>query len=441
VAAVIRARTRTSAGTATEAAVGGTISAAVESIAVAAVASIVMPAVASIVMPAVASIAVAVAAVRGPLRSEAQAAAPTAAARRGTAAAGDPAAGAPAPEGDRQVVGGAVVGVRPLETAMDTRKLMRSAWRLLVLASGVGVLWSCQTSSDLAGSQETFSSPEEAVGELLSVLRADDLPRLRAIFGPEGAELVDSGDPIDDRNRRREFLELCDEGKTIEMEGDETAILYVGPEEWPFPVPIVKAGASWYFDAIEGAEEILDRRIGRNELYTIQVCLAVADAQDEYYEKDRDGDGVLEYAQAFWSSEGERDGLYWPTAEGEELSPVGELVAAAARDQYRRRESASGDTERMPFHGYYFAPLRAQGDDAPGGAYEYLAGDHMIGGWAMVAWPAEYGNSGVKTFMVNQTGVVYESDLGEQTAEKAAAITVFNPGPSWAPVPEAALRR
>jgi hypothetical protein len=324
---------------------------------------------------------------------------------------------------------------------MDTKELMRRACRLLVLMSGVAVLWSCQSSRGPAGGQETFSSPEEAVDEFLSVLRVDDLSRLTAIFGPESAELLDSGDPVDDRNRRREFLELCDEEKTIEMEGDETAILYVGAEEWPFPIPIVKAGDAWFFDSLEGAEEILDRRIGRNELHTIQVCLAVADAQDEYYGKDRDGDGVLEYAQSLASSEGERDGLYWPTAEGEELSPLGELVAAAARDQYRRRESASGGTERTPFHGYFFALLRAQGDDAPGGAYEYLAGDHLIGGWAMVAWPAEYGNSGVKTFMVSQTGVVYERDLGEQTAEKAGTMTAFNPGPSWAPVPEAELQR
>ena len=214
----------------------------------------------------------------------------------------------------------------------------------------------------------------------------------------------------------------------LEKETDSKMTLVVGEEEWPFPIPIVKKGESWLFDTKAGKEELLNRRIGRNELNTIQTCLAYVDAQREYAMKDRDGDGLLAYAQKFWSTKGKKDGLYWEAKEGEEQSPLGLGAARAVREGYTPRKP--GD-KPSPFHGYFYRILKAQGKNAPGGAYDYVVKGKMIGGFALVAYPAEYGASGVMTFIVNHDGVVYEKDLGAETAKIASAMTKFDPDQTW----------
>ena len=217
-----------------------------------------------------------------------------------------------------------------------------------------------------------------------------------------------------------------EEAHKIEMQGDAKAVLNVGKDDWPLPVPIVKRGDAWRFDAKKGQDELVNRRIGKNELSTIQVLLAIVDAQREYSSEDRDGDGRLAYAQRFFSEKGKRDGLYWASQAGEPESPLGSLAATASNEGYKRVEG-----EPTPYHGYYFRILTGQGKDASGGAYSYVAKGHMMGGFAIVAWPAKYGSSGVMTFIVNQDGVVYEKNLGSNTAAEVAKIRTFNPDKSW----------
>jgi hypothetical protein len=209
------------------------------------------------------------------------------------------------------------------------------------------------------------------------------------------------------------------------MEGDDKATMVIGQEDFPLPIPLVRKDGMWRFDTAAGRDEILFRRIGKNELEAIQSCLAYVDAQNEYTEKDRTGAGVNTYAQRIISQPGKRDGLFWPTSPGEEASPLGELVAQATRQGYR----AGGG--RTPFHGYYFKILTKQGAAAPGGELEYIVRGKMIGGFALVAYPAEYRNSGVMTFLVNHAGTVYQKDLGPDTARLAERMTSFNPDPSW----------
>ena len=205
-------------------------------------------------------------------------------------------------------------------------------------------------------------------------------------------------------------------------------ILIIGRNDWPFPIPIIKQGQQWIFDTASGKEEILDRRIGRNELYTIQVMLAVVDAQREYAMKDRDGDGLLEYAQKFMSDPDKKNGLYWPAKEGEDPSPLGLLAAKAKREGYSK---AQDPEEPQPYHGYFYRILTSQGPNAAGGAFDYIVKGKMIGGFAVVAYPADYGNSGVMTFIVNHDDVVYQKDLGEDTEKEAQAIKLFDPDKTW----------
>jgi hypothetical protein len=280
--------------------------------------------------------------------------------------------------------------------------------------------------------QMVFASPEEAVKALVEACKADDNAALTKIFGPEAAGVVGSGDPVADRDNRQKFAAAYGEAHELVPEPDGKVVLQVGKEEWPFPIPIVKQGEKWRFDTMAGKQEILNRRIGKNELSVIQVCLAYVDAQREYATKDRDKDGVLQYAQKFASSPGKRDGLFWETQEGESPSPLGPLVVQAVKAGYRK---ASGG-ERIPYHGYYYKILTAQGKNAPGGAYEYVVKGRMIGGFAMVAWPASYASSGIMTFLVNHDGVVYEKDLGPNTAAIASAMTKFDPDSSWKKIEE-----
>jgi hypothetical protein len=235
---------------------------------------------------------------------------------------------------------------------------------------------------------------------------------------------VSSGDDVADAAGRQKFLNAYDAKHQVTKEGDNRAIMVIGSEDFPFPIPLIRKDDMWRFDTAAGREEILYRRIGRNELDTIQACLAYIDAQNEYAEKDR-GSGVGVYAQRIVSQQGKKDGLYWPTAAGEEPSPLGELVAEATRQGYR-----VGGT-RAPYHGYYYKILSKQGSNAPGGALDYVVHGKMIGGFALVAYPAEYGNSGVMTFVCSHAGKVFQKDLGSRTAELAERMTSFNPDLTW----------
>jgi hypothetical protein len=275
--------------------------------------------------------------------------------------------------------------------------------------------------------QTVFASPIEAVTALVEAIKINDQPALRVILGPDGTALVSSGDTVADTQSRQGFLQAYNEANKVVLEGDTQATLVIGTDEWPMPIPLIKSKTGWQFDTKQGEEEILARRIGRNELAAIQVCLAIVDAEREYAAKDVDGDGLLEYAPKFVSTVGKRDGLYWETAADEPSSPLGPLLAAAASEGYTSSES----NLPAPYHGYFYRILTRQGNDAPGGAYDYVVHDKMIGGFAVIAYPARYRVSGIMSFMVNQDAVVYEKDLGENTAPLASKMMVFNPNPSW----------
>ena len=276
----------------------------------------------------------------------------------------------------------------------------------------------------------TYASADEAAEALASAVRAQKKDDLLAVVGPGAASWLLSGDNVADRNDWTRFLAAYDKKHNVEKAGDK-ATLNVGDDDWPFPAPIVNHGGRWSFDAAAGREEILNRRVGRNELDTIQSLLAVVDAQREYASGDLDGNGYSDYARKFASSPGKKDGLYWPAEPGKPESPLGPLVATASAEGYGKNKASSDAGQRVPYHGYYFRILTGQGKDAAGGAYDYLVGDKLIGGFAVVAWPASYRNSGVTTFLVNHDGVVYEKNLGAQTPSAAAAMTKFDPDTTW----------
>lgn len=272
--------------------------------------------------------------------------------------------------------------------------------------------------------ERRFASLEAAATALVDALRSSDQKALLSILGPEGRPLVSSGDAVADRAVRERFIAAYDRTHRFEGAGGKVT-LYVGEDDFPLPIPLVPDRDMWRFDTRAGKEEIVNRRIGQNELNAIQTCLAYADAQLEYYGEDRNADGLREYAQRFASTPGKRDGLYWETKPGERPSPLGPLVVSARGEGYKH-----GD-KPMPYHGYYYRILTAQGPDAPDGAYDYLAHGRMIGGFALVAFPAQYGVSGVMTFIVNHAGVVYQKDLGPNSAGLARAMKTFNPDATW----------
>ena len=262
----------------------------------------------------------------------------------------------------------------------------------------------------------------------MEAVRASDTKEVLAIFGPTWNEIISKVDKVQDKAARDRFIKAYDEMNKLEKETDSKVTLVVGKEEWPFPIPIVKVGESWRFDTKAGKEELLNRRIGRNELNTIQACLTYVDAQREYAMKDWDGDGLLAYAQKFGSTKGKKDGLYWKAKEGEEQSPLGPLAARAVSEGYTGRKP--GD-KPVAYYGYYYRILKAQGKNAPGGAYDYVVKGKMIGGFALVAYPAEYGSSGIMTFIVNHDGVVYQKNLGSKTAKVASTMKAYDPDEIW----------
>jgi hypothetical protein len=292
------------------------------------------------------------------------------------------------------------------------------------LASIAAALLVCATIST-ASAQQSFKTPDEAVSALVTAAKAGDRKSVLTVLGPEGEDIVSSGDEVADQEIRKEFLAAYDEKHDIHPDGDR-AMLIVGKDDFPFPIPLVRKSDTWRFDTDAGRKEILFRRIGANELDTIQSMLAYVDAQNEYADKDR-GDGVGVYAQRIISQPSKKDGLYWPTAAGEEESPLGDLMAEATGAGYRPRSGG----ERTPYHGYYYKILTRQGPAAAGGVLDYVVKGKMIGGFALVAWPAEYGNSGVMTFIVNHNGTVYQKDLGRRTAQVAAGMSAYNPDASW----------
>ncbi len=276
--------------------------------------------------------------------------------------------------------------------------------------------------------QRGFKSPEEAVKALVDAAKSHDMKELLEISGPGGKEVLSSGDEVADKVGRERFVKAYEEMNKLVSESDKKVILHVGNEDWPLPIPLIRKGENWFFDTKAGKEEILNRRIGRNELNTIQTCLAYMDAQRDYALKDRDRDKVLEYAQKFVSDPGTKDGLYWEAKQGEEQSPLGPLFAKAVKAGYTPAKSRE---KPKPYQGYFYKILKAQGKNAPGGAYDYVVNGKMVGGFALVAYPAEYGNSGVMTFIVNHGGVVYQKDLGKETEKIASAMTKFDPDKTW----------
>jgi len=304
---------------------------------------------------------------------------------------------------------------------------------VMILISSLFVAVIFGTSLAMLQDQKTFASPDEAVKAMMEALKAENVKVLSDIFGPGSEDLISSGDPVADKAEHERFFNLYQQKNKVEEASSTKAVLHIGNEDWPFPIPIVKKNGMWLFDTNEGREEIIARRIGRNELSVIRVCLAYVDAQKEYAIKDRDGDGVLAYAQKFSSEPGKKDGLYWKAKEGDEQSPLGPLVAAAQEIGYTGKKSGG---KPVPYHGYYYRILKAQGKDATGGAYDYIVKGKMMGGFALVAYPAHYGSSGIMTFIVNHAAEVYQKDLGEYTEKTALTMQLFNPDITWKKVEE-----
>jgi hypothetical protein len=279
---------------------------------------------------------------------------------------------------------------------------------------------------------ETFASPEAAAEAVIAALEVPDRERMLAIFGPENEDVISTGDVEEDREIWGEFLRSYREMHRVALDTEGRATLYTGRDQYPFPAPIVQAGdGSWYFDAPAAREEVMMRRIGRNELDVIDLMRAYVRVQRNYRLTDWDGDGVMSFAGSILSDAGRRDGLYWPDEPGVVESPVGDFMARASADGF----SVGGqDAEAEPYLGYYFRILTRQGEAAPGGAIDYMVNGHMLAGHALLAFPAAYGDTGIMSFMVGESGVVYEADLGEDTLAVAAAIESFDPGEGWTPV-------
>lgn len=298
---------------------------------------------------------------------------------------------------------------------------------LLLAAMQILPAWSAPaTTATTAPGGAGYASPQDAVAALRQALAAKDRDQLRVIFGPHVADIINP-DPVQATNEFTTVAHGIDASHQILNAGEGRMLLEYGQDETLFPVPLVQRGAQWFFDTAAGEEEIVNRRIGRNELAVLDVLRTCVQAQREYASADRNGDEVLEYAQRFASAPGKKDGLYWPPDLDGTISPLGPLVAEAGAEGYKKTQN----NERQPFHGYYFRILSRQGKHTPGGAYNYVINGHMIGGFAFVAWPAEYDETGIMTFIVNQQGRIYQKDLGKSTARIAERMNVYDPDKSW----------
>jgi hypothetical protein len=309
---------------------------------------------------------------------------------------------------------------RQLHQRFRTRALVA-----ILLSLAPAHIWAAE-----AAGGRMFKSAKAAADALLAAAAQEEPADLLAVLGPEGKEVVFSGDATADRAARKKFLQEAGE-KTVLVPRTKTSVfIEVGADEWPFPIPIVKGPKGWSFDTAAGREELISRRIGRNELRVIAVCETFVTAERDYARIGANGAGPAVHAQKLMSSEGKRDGLYWPTKAGEPESPLGPLAAEAAQEGYEAKASRNGP---KPFHGYFFRILTAQGESAPGGAKSYIADGKVTSGFALAAWPTEYRVSRVKTFVVNQTRIVFEKDLGQKTAEIAGTMDKFNPDITWKP--------
>lgn len=294
---------------------------------------------------------------------------------------------------------------------------------LILMVSFAVALVGCSRSA----SQKDFGSPEEAAQALVTAAKAEDTKALLEVLGADAQPVIESGDPVRDRHARQRFLQAYEAAHSFEKGAEGTTQLQVGTDKWPFPFPLQQHGARWRFDSSAGVEEIVNRRVGENELDAIQSCLAFVDAQREYYSRNPQNEPLLQYAQKLASSAGKKDGLYWPTTGDEPQSPLGPQFARARSEGYFEKGVVVG----QGYRGYIYRLLTAQGPSAAGGAYDYIVNGKMIGGFALLAFPVEYGNSGVMSFIVNHDGVVYSKDLGSDTAKAAAAIAAFDPDSSW----------
>jgi hypothetical protein len=305
--------------------------------------------------------------------------------------------------------------------------MARSLTPLIVWAVAAALL-SCAAPVPQPNAGQTFDTPETAVRTLIDVVRRGDLDHLLRLFGPDGEELANSSDPATGRRNREVFIVAAAEGWHLAALGPDKKALVVGNENWTFPIPLVRDAGTWRFDTAAGKEEVLARRIGRNEIAVIEVCRTYVVAQQLYARGGHDGKPAGIYARTIASDAGKHNGLYWPAPRGEKQSPLGDLLAEAAAD---RRGARGMVTTPLPFHGYFFRILTAQGPHASDGARDYLTGGEMAGGFALVAWPAEYDVTGVMTFIVNHEGVVHENDLGPDTDALAKAMERYDPDPSW----------
>jgi hypothetical protein len=315
--------------------------------------------------------------------------------------------------------------------SMNRIRWARLVLALAIVASALLVGPGPTPSAAAPAAQASFASPEQAADALAAAARKNDLPALLKILGPDARGFVTSGDPVADKEARARFATRYDQAHHIDKQDGDGATLVIGKEDYPTPIPLRLKDGRWVFDSKAGAAEILARRIGANELYAVEVCRAFVAAERAYASKDRVAPGIREYAGRFRSSPGAHDGLYWAATPDEEESPLGPLVASAEGEGYGHHPAG----KREPYHGYYYRILTAQGKDAPGGAYSYLANGHMIGGFALLAYPARYGDSGVMSFVVGEDGKVYEKNFGPDTARIAARIALYDPDSSWKPAP------
>lgn len=281
---------------------------------------------------------------------------------------------------------------------------------------------------------KTFATPEEAVSALECAAKACDGDAIRDLFGP-AAEDLQNPDRVQATNELQTFTAALGQAKRIVRDSDVSCTLEVGADSWPFPIPLAQKEGKWFFDTEAGKDELLNRRVGRNELMTLSAVRAYVEAQRDYAAKDRDGDGVLEFAQKIMSAPDKKDGLYWPPELDGEISPLGPLAAQAQGEGYGVKAKGEGAAPE-PFHGYFFKVISRQSKSAPGGKYDYIINGNMIGGFALVAWPASYGETGVMTFIVNQQGRVYQKDMGEGTAKAASGMKVYDPDKTWAVCPD-----
>jgi Protein of unknown function (DUF2950) len=300
-------------------------------------------------------------------------------------------------------------------------KVARASWRASLVTFVTVIFLALPLAFADDSTQQVFQTPQAAASALVGAAKTDNLTALSSILGPDGRQIISSGDPVADNNAREEFVRRYGQMHRLAYDDEGRVVLYIGADNWPTPIPLVRKDGGWIFATAAGKEELLYRRIGRNELFTIDVLRNLVDAEHEYAANRN------QFAQKILSTPGQQNGLYWKSAEGEPESPIGPLVADATLEGYRRSDNSTPP----PFHGYYYKVLTRQGRNAPGGAMKYIVDGQMTKGFAFLAYPAEYRSSGVMTFMVNQDGIIVQKDLGPETVKRASELTEFNPDGTW----------